>query len=245
MILRKSIAAAVLAIGITAASPAVAEPILLDKGSIGQSFTIDYNGFVDGDNVIDGLGAQTTFTLTGIRDNRYTFDYSITNTTDIGAGIGSRISSFAFNTDPDIRGVSSTGTYAYSSTNSNYPNGIGRVDACFRTTRNGNCTGNGGGLEAGESGSGTLTLNFLKHPKSLTLSDFFVRYQSVSGVPGISSASGAQVSSGGSSGGSSSGGTDVPEPGMLLLFGMAVVGLAYFRRRRPEAGNGQLAPSYA
>ena len=37
------------------------------------------------------------------------------------------------------------------------------------------------------------------------------------------------------SGGSSSGGTDVPEPGMLLLFGAGIAGLVYWRRRRPKA----------
>jgi len=37
------------------------------------------------------------------------------------------------------------------------------------------------------------------------------------------------------SGGSTSGGTDVPEPGMLGMLGMGLLGLAYARRRKTRA----------
>lgn len=45
---------------------------------------------------------------------------------------------------------------------------------------------------------------------------------------------GTTTTSGGSSGGSS-GGTDVPEPGMLGMMGLGLVGLAYARRRKARA----------
>ena len=84
-------------------------------------------------------------------------------------------------------------------------------------------------------GTGTLALNFLTAPTSITLDDFFVRYQSITGAGHITSASGKQVSS-------TSGGTPVPAPGgMLGLFALALLGFGLVRRRprraEPSAGN--------
>lgn len=230
----KKLAAAISIFGAVMAAPALAEPIMLDSGDIGESFTVTYDGFADG-QTIDGLSAVTVFTLTGIDGATYTFDYSVTNTTD--SGVGSRISSFAFNTDPDISGAVSTGLFDNVVTDSNYPNGIGTVDVCFKAALTNSCAGNSGGLLAGESGSGTLTLNFLTAPTSITLDDFFVRYQSVTGVDGVSSASGQQTSS------STSGGTPVPAPGgMLALFALALFGFGFARRRpRVAPQHGELA----
>ena len=139
------------------------------------------------------------------------------------------MSGFAFNTDPNITSASSTGAFSYSTLSSNYPNGIGSVDVCFKSASTGSCAGGGGGgLNAGQSGTGTFTLSFLQPVSSLTLSDFYVRYQSVSGVPGVTSASGT----GTLNTSSSSGGTPVPEPGVIGLFAAAAIGLAYARRRK-------------
>jgi len=99
-------------------TPALAEPILLDASNVGTSFTIDYDGFSDG-TVIENLTASTTFTLTSATDDTYTFDYAVNNTTN--GDVGSRISSFAFNTNPDIISASSTGAYNFTVTDSNYP----------------------------------------------------------------------------------------------------------------------------
>lgn len=217
------------AIAATFATPVLAEPILLDSGNVGESFTIDYDGFSDG-TAIDNLTASTTFTLTGATDDTYTFDYVVNNTTD--GGVGSRISSFAFNTDPDITGAESTGTYNFTKTDSNYPNGIGTVDVCLKAGDSNSCAGNNGGVTTGDTGTGSLTLSFDGPISSLTLDDFFVRYQSITGVNGITSASGQQTSSTTSGGTSTSGGTPVPEPGMLGLFAASLIGLGFMRRRR-------------
>jgi hypothetical protein len=64
---------------------------------------------------------------------------------------------------------------------------------------------------------------------ALTLDNFFVRYQSIDGIDGVTSASGRQTSSS-----SSSGGTDVPAPGMLLIFAMALLGLFFPRLRKAK-----------
>jgi hypothetical protein len=119
---------------------ALADAITLDSGDIGQSYSFSYNGFSGGTS-ITGLTASTTFTLTGVASNSYTFGYSVTNTTS--APLTSRVSSFAFNADPNISSASSTGAFSFTTLNSNYPNGIGTVDACFKSVSTGSCAGGG------------------------------------------------------------------------------------------------------
>ena len=208
------------------ASPALADPITLTAGDVGTSFTLDYNGFADG-KIVDGLGGSTTFTLKEVTQTGYSFDYAVANTT--GDGVTSRISSFAFDTDPDIKSATSTGAYNYTVLDSKYPNGIGNVDVCFKGGRSNSCAGNSGGVSTGQTGSGSLMLGFSDPVNSLTLDNFFVRYQSITGAGNVSSASGAATSS---SSTSSSGGTQVPEPGTLVLFGFGLAGLAFAGRRR-------------
>jgi hypothetical protein len=221
------------------ATPAMADSIPLTSSSVGQSFTLNYDGY-SGGTTVSGLTGSTTFTLTSISPDgkTYNFNYSVTNTSSDPVS-GSRISGFAFNTDPNISAASSTGTYSFTTLNSSYPNAIGSVDVCFKGSNTGSCSGGGnGGLTIGQTGTGTLSLSFSSSISSLTLSDFFVRYQSISGVPGISSASGSGTltSSGGSTTTSTStGGTSVPEPGMLGLFGGSLAALAWISRRRRPA----------
>ncbi len=215
----------VAAAGLVASAPAFADSVTLGAGDIGTAFTLNYNGFSNG-TVVSGLTGSTTFTLTGVSGNNYTFDYFVSNTS--AAPItDSRISSFAFNTDPKIASASSSGAFAYTTLNSNYPNGIGSVDVCFKDATTGSCAGGGrGGLTIGQSGGGAFTLGFSQPVSSLTLSDFYVRYQSIAGTDNPpSSANGAGTTT-------SSRFTPVPEPGMLGLMagGLALVGLA--RRRQ-------------
>ena len=228
--IRKKIGFAISLAALTIATPALADQITLGSGDVGQSFTLNYNGFVDG-NTISGLTGTTTFTLTSATSTSYSFDYSVTNTSS--GGVDSRISSFAFNTDPTITGASSTGTYDFTVLNSNYPNGIGTVDVCFKAAFSNSCAGNSGGVLTGETGTGTLTLSFTGPVSEVTLSDFFVRYQSITGAgKKVTSASGEGTLT--SSGSTSTGGTPVPEPGMLGLFGAGAIGLAMLRRRRKQ-----------
>ena len=61
-------------------SAALADSITLGSGDIGSSFSLNYNGFTNG-TTIQGLTGSSTFTLTGISGNNYTFNYSVNNTT--------------------------------------------------------------------------------------------------------------------------------------------------------------------
>ena len=223
------------------ATPALADAITLNSGDVGKSFSFNFNGIADSMEIAN-LTSTATFTLTGSTSNSYTFNYSLSNTTS--DPLTSRVSSFAFNTDPTISNASSTGAFSYTTLNSSYPNGIGAIDVCFKDAATGSCAGGGsGGLLDGATGTGSLTLNFSQPLTSLTLSDFFVRYQSITGAGNVTSASGSgslsSTTSGGTSGGTtsggtttSSGGTSVPEPGMVGLMGGALLLLAMRSRRR-------------
>jgi hypothetical protein len=91
-------------------------------------------------------------------------------------------------------------------------------------------------LTDGQTGTGTFTLSFANAVSPITLGDFYVRYQSVSGAGHITSASGngtlTSSTSGGSTSGGSTGGTPVSEPGMLGLLGGALLALGLAGRRR-------------
>ena len=226
-----------LAAATTLATAAHANPITVDAGDIGTSYTVNYDGYADG-QVIDGLTGQATFTLTGVGDNAYSFDYSLTNTSSDPID-ASRISIFGFNTDPTIESADSTGMFDRTVTDANVPSGFGRVDVCFKGAGGPNCSGGGGvGVDIGDTESGSLTLNFSELPDELTLSDFFVRYQAIEGEGAPGSAIGrgtpSSTTSGGSTGstGGSTGGTPVPAPGALWLFaaGLAGLGLRFGRR---------------
>ena len=238
--LKRIFAFATVSIGLGLASPALAEPILLDGESIGDSYTITFDGFVDGGASLDGLSSQLELTLSSIVNGIYNFDYSLTNTGSTADDVSSRVSSFAFNTDPEIIGAQSTGTFGFTTLDSNFPNGIGRDDVCFQGVDTGSCAGGGsGGVFDGEAGTGTLSLDFGGAIASLTLDDFFVRYQSVEGIAGVGSASGRQISSS-----TSSGGTEVPAPGMMALFGLALLALFGIHRRKIVSGERSFKPAF-
>jgi hypothetical protein len=231
------------------AAPAMADPITLDSGDVGSGFTVDFDGFSgSAGNTIDGLTSSISFVLDSVTDTSYTFSYLVDNTT--GDGLTSRVSSFAFNVDPDITGATSTGDYPFSfvadgkGSDPSYPNQIGAVDVCFKAKSSGSCS-NGDGVSQGNTGSGTLTLNFGSVVDSITLSDFFARYQGISGAGGVTSASGQGTISSTSTSSTSTGGTPVPAPGMLGLLALALTTLGFMRSRSRRPSREQAQPAFA
>ncbi|WP_271077793.1 cistern family PEP-CTERM protein [Aurantiacibacter sp. MUD61] len=227
------------------AAPAYAEPISLSSGDVGNSFFIDFDGFSgDSSSTINGLTATLILTLDSVTGDTYNFSYEMLNTT--GSGLTSNISSFAFNVDPDIVGADVDGAYQFAfvtdgrGSDPSLPNQIGAVDVCFKAANSGSCS-NGGGVSEGSTGTGSLSLFFDPDAAQITLDDFFVRYQGITGAGSIGSATGGQTSTSGTT----TSGTPVPAPGMLGLLAIALFSLGLMRRRRDIEPVQPARPAFA
>ena len=99
----------------------------------------------------------------------------------------------------------------------NVPN-QGDVEFCFTDV---NCAGGGsGGVNIGGTGTGSATLFFLGDISTLTFDNFTVRYQSVECTAGYMGNCPSSAS-----------GTNVPEPGMVGLLAIGLIGVVVARRK--------------
>ncbi|MEX2206288.1 MAG: cistern family PEP-CTERM protein [Myxococcota bacterium] len=186
--------------------------------SAGDSFTIDFGGNIEGDDVA-GLTAQAVFEVESISGNTLVLDVRLTNTSSI-LWETARVSAFGFDTDPSIASASLDST-VFSDVNlgGSFSNGFGSIDLCVINNRN-NCNGGGsGGLDIGEFTNLTLTLNFAGPISAVELDNFGVRYQSLSSEAlGFDDDSGTGAPT-----------TPIPEPRSTALFlvgGLLVAALA-------------------
>lgn len=215
--MRKLLYSTLLATAAFAALPASAA-ITID--SIGDSTgTVFFNGIVNG-TVQTGLTAQLNLTLTGLNTTTgdFTFSYDLFNSSSAPI-TASRVSGFGFNSTPDALGGSVTGAFDTVTLNGNVPQ-LGNFEVCVSDV---NCAGGAsGGPTIGQHGTGTLVLDFAAGTSSITLDDFFVRYQSIVGATGGDSGSGEDVPP-----------PVIPEPAtwMSMLAGFGALGFAMRRRR--------------
>lgn len=190
------------------------------NANVGVTKSVDFNGFDNGD-VIDGLTANIDYKLTSIANSgkSWIFSYNVENTSDWPTIWGSRISGFGFNVDPNVTSSSATGEFTKTSSG-NVPE-IGSREVCVTDV---NCAGGGfGGVDIGHTGVGTFTLNFSAAKTSVSLSDAYVRYQSVyGGGEWGGSAVGTPLTSGA-----------VPEPATwaMMLMGFFAIGSTLRSRR--------------
>ncbi len=121
---------------------------------------VSYNGIVDV-TVVPGLSATITYTLADVNlaTNTWIFNYALDNTSTIN----SRVSTFGFNTDPNILAAQVlSGTVFTNVASGNVPQ-LGTVDFCL--TAGPNCAGGSGvGVLPGDGiVTGSFSLDFGSH----------------------------------------------------------------------------------
>ena len=204
-----------------------ASVITLDSGNL--SDTIDFSETFGTGITTDTQRVQSTITATGFGTTTIALTVNLTNSST--GPSTDRLSSWGFGTTP---------------------NGLGFIRRCTRRRDHGrvprpvppgfpgsalievcawsqNCAGGGpGGIAESASDQFALTLNFASAVSSLGFDIFGVKFEG--GPTGAapffcSSADGCGVNGG-------DGPAGIPEPATILLIGVAMLGMAAFRRRR-------------
>jgi hypothetical protein len=227
------------ALALPVASHAVT-PWTFGAGDEGSIANLTFNGIVEGD-VIAGLSSTMSLKFVDVSDDLKAWDFDLValNNTSGPLPITSRLVSFGFNTlngDTLISPTASnvTGMFDLASADSGNIPQLGTFSICFRDA-GGNCAGGGdGGLfPTDPAATGSFRLSFSDSVSSLTLNNFFTRYQSIEGVEqgtsGVGRATTVLIFD-------PSGGV-VPEPASwaMLIAGFGLVG-ATMRRRRTMRG---------
>ena len=199
--------------------------------SVGDTFTINFNGIVDnpGPTVMAGLTATGQFTVTSWTTTATTttvkFDILITNTSNASIWQSSVVTAIGFDTDPNATGGSSTGVFGKFVTGGSFPTGAGfSVEYCASGNKN-NCNGPGNTpLNVGQSGTASVTMTFAGNISSLDFSNFGIRWQNLNSAQlGISNDSGIGVEVNT---------PPIPEPTSMAVFGLGSLLVGVTLRRR-------------
>lgn len=200
---------------------------------VGQSFEVTFDGNVER-GTVDGLSSWAQFTLTSLSSTEYgtevEFDIDLSNT----SSIDSRTSALGF--DIDNATIESLAIYPNElfengHTNGSFPNGFGSIEVCF--TDGNNCQGGqNGGLTTGESGQLSAKLTLSESVQTFAMSNFGVRYQSISDGEQLSGASGTGRGMPAST--KPARPTSIPEPSTatgIFLLGLGFLGGAKKKRQ--------------
>ncbi|MBK4729945.1 cistern family PEP-CTERM protein [Oxynema sp. CENA135] len=248
------------------AAPAASAFTFFEDGSIGidqsdqsKSFTVNFDGNWEGQDVA-GLSSEAVFTFLGfssVENDSKTitearFEILLDNTSS--DSLNSRSSALGFDVTDflgeslDLLFASSSGSSSFNvgvtrssglfseATSGSFPNQFGAVDVCF--TDGNTCQGgkNGGVYRDDEPETFEATLALSGEVESFVMSNFGIRYQSITGEDGDRSFVGASGTGTGTvMPPSSDNPKKVPEPTMtfaLLLLGGNL--LRQSRKRQPE-----------
>lgn len=206
--------------------------VTFDLTDVGSTVDIFYFDGTIGGEVIDGLTSKLSLTLTQFTGKTADLTGTVYNTMDPKAFSTGRVTGIAFNVDPDVKSVTSSGLFTKTNLNRIYPEGVGKVEVCYGSNGN-NCNGNQGGVPIfdgnGNPGVGTFatTLTWQKSLPTFTLSDFYARYQG--------------INSGTLNGASGVGYGTVPTPAMLP--GLIGMGIAAWRKKKKQNREEQASSS--
>lgn len=214
--------------------------VAIDKTDLNKSFTIFYDGNVNGKNVAD-LSSEATFTFLGFRYNRAStearFNVTLGNTST--GGITSRTSALGFNVDGAtlFDATAESGVFSNAVLNDSLPNSFGNIGVCF--TGGETCAdGQNGGVDNDsatanlQQNSFTATLDLAGTVNSFAVSNFGVRYQSINGngYVGESGTGQFRVLP-------TSDTTSIPEPGTVSAILFAGLAMLNYRRKKVPAAQ--------
>ena len=226
-------ALASVALTAVSAAPASAAAIINANGSVtantapgSNTVPIMYNGLAGDPNAVltPGLSAYMILTFNGFSGNTANFTYSLQNTSTVA---NTRISGIGFNVSPNVTSIAAGAGSVFDvvALNTNFAS-IGNVEACF-SGGPGDCpqSNPGNSILFGQTGNGTLSFTFAGPQTSVTLDNFFIRYQgfTTTNILGQTVTSAVGV-----------GTPPVPEPATwaMMLVGFGGIGMMMRRRRR-------------
>jgi len=223
-----SCVAALLAIAVSTSAAAVTFT------SIGDTTTITFNGLGDppgggGKVVVPGLSATMDLTLLSKSATQFVLTYSLTNTSTLA---GTRIGGIGFDIAPDLV-LAPTSTGIFDNAELGGFTASFDSEACF-WVGGGSCPQGAGneGIDNGDTGLGTLTLNYAAAPGAVTLTNFLDRYQGFNSG-GIQSAVG-QGTEGPIRNPNQFSVTPEPTTWAMMLIGFGFIGGAMRRRNRQQ-----------
>ncbi len=203
--------------------------------SVGDAFTINFDGSSGTTSSMQGLSASATFTVNSwtTRNGRTTvsFDIVIDNTSNAQIWQSAVITAIGFDTDPNALNGFSTGVFTKFVAGGSFPTGAGfNVEYCASGNRN-NCNGPGNTpLNVNDpNGTATVTMTFAGNISNLDFSNFGIRWQAldsaslrIAGGSGIGVERTPPVT------------PPIPEPAAMAVFGLGalMVGAALRKRAR-------------